>query len=144
MLLPLLLAASPPLPAGAAAYITGTLHLAQYRAAAADLNDDGTPEVLAYAEGAEHCGSGGCDLYVLSRSPRGWRLVSRMSVTRPPIRLLRSKHHGWHDLGVHVAGGGILPGHDVQLRFNGTRYPGNPSLLAPRPATAAQGRILLR
>lgn len=144
MLLPFLLAAAPPLPAGATAYIAGTLHLTRYRAAAVDLNGDGASEVLAYTEGPEHCGSGGCDLYVLARRSHGWRIVTQTSVTRPPIRLLSTRTKGWHDLGVHVAGGGILPGYDVRLRFNGRRYPGNPSLLRPRPAGAAPGRILLR
>ncbi|WP_294333971.1 hypothetical protein [uncultured Sphingomonas sp.] len=144
MLLFALIATAAPLPAGAAAYITGTLHLTQYRAVATDLNGDGVPEVLAYAEGPEHCGSGGCDLYVLTRRSHGWRIVTRTSVTRLPIRMLPGKAHGWHDLGVHVAGGGILPGQDVRLRFNGARYLDNPSLLPPRSKGAAPGRILLR
>lgn len=144
MLLPVLLAAASPLPAGAAAYVTGRLHLTQYRAAAADLNGDGALELVAYAQGPERCGSGGCDLYVLSRTAAGWHVVADVHVTRTPIRIASTKSHGWHDLVVHVAGGGILPGHDVTLRFDGKRYPGNPSLLPARPAGAGSGRILLR
>jgi hypothetical protein len=144
MLLPVLFAAATPIPASAAAFLADTLHLARYRAAAVDLNGDGRPEVLAYAEEPAHCGSGGCDLTVLSPTARGWRVVTTMSVTRPPIRLLPGKTRGWHDLGVHVAGGGILPGHDVRLRFDGARYPGNPTLApALRPGSAAK-RIVLR
>lgn len=143
MLLLFLLATAPPIPAGATTYIAGTLRLTQYRAAQADLNGDGSPEVLVYAEGPENCGSGGCALYVLTRRSLGWRILTQTSVTRPPIRLLSTRTKGWHDLGVHVAGGGILPGYDVRLRFNGRRYPDNPSLLPPRPRGAEPGHTLL-
>lgn len=144
MLFAVLLAVAAPLPASAETFLTGTLHLDRYRATTADLNGDGRPEVLAYAESAGQCGSGGCTLYLLARQSRGWRVVSRMSVTRPPIRVLASKTRGWHDLAVHVAGGGIRGGYDVRLRFDGRRYPGNPSI-APRLAPGGTaGRTVLR
>ena len=143
MLLAALLAFTPPVPASAEAFLTGTLRLDRYRAAAADLNGDGRPEVLAYAESAGQCGSGGCTLYILAPRGSGWRVVRRMSVTRPPIRVLASKTRGWHDLAVHVAGGGIGSGYDVRLRFDGRRYPGNPSI-APRLRPGAPGRTVLR
>jgi hypothetical protein len=144
MLLSALIAVVTPIPASAAAFITGTLHLEHYRAATTDLDEDSVPEVLVYAEGAEHCGSGGCDLYVLSRAGTGWRIVTRMGVTRLPVRTLPARTKGWHDLGVHVAGGGILPGYDVRLRFDGRRYPENPTVPPAVRMRAPSGRILLR
>lgn len=144
MLLAALPALTAPVPASAEAFLTGTLRLDRYRAAAADLNGDGRPEVLAYAESAGQCGSGGCTLYILARQGSDWRVVSRLSVTHPPIRVLESKTRGWRDLAVRVAGGGIHAGYAVRLRFDGRRYPGNPTL-APRlrPGGAA-GRTVLR
>lgn len=144
MLLFALTAVAMPVPASAATFITGTLHLERYRAAAADLNDDGAAEVLVYAEGPENCGSGGCDLYVLARGVTGWRVVTDMSVTRLPLRVLRAKSHGWHDLSVHVAGGGILPGYDVRLRFDGNHYPDNPTVPPAERLPAPSGRVVLR
>ncbi|SFK02934.1 hypothetical protein SAMN03159338_3045 [Sphingomonas sp. NFR04] len=144
MLLLALTAVATPLPPSAVTFITGTLHLERYRATAADLNEDGAAEVLVYAEGPEHCGSGGCNLYVLSRAPTGWRIVTKMGVTRLPLRILPAKSHGWHDVSVHVAGGGILPGHDVRLRFDGHHYPENPTMSPAERLPSPSGRILLR
>lgn len=144
MLLAALLSIAAPVPASAEAFLAGTLHLDRYRAVATDLNTDGTPEVLAYAQAAGQCGSGGCTLYVLARRGRGWRVMNRMPVTRLPIRVLASKTRGWHDLAAHVAGGGIRGGYDVRLRFDGRRYPGNPSLAPRLVPRGAAGRIVLR
>jgi hypothetical protein len=93
----------------------------------ADLDGDGRLDALAYVSGAAWCGSGGCKLYVLENRGRSYRIVGRTTVTRPPIRVLQRRTHGWRDIGVWVAGGGIIPGHDVVLRFDGWKYPSNPS-----------------
>lgn len=37
--------------------------------------------------------------------------------------MLRSRTHGWHDLSIWVQGGGIQPGYEAILRFNGRTYP---------------------
>lgn len=36
--------------------------------------------------------------------------------------------HGWHDLGVLVVGGGVTAGYEARLRFDGHRYPENPTV----------------
>ncbi len=54
--------------------------------------------------------------------------VTNISITRPPIRVLPTVTHGWHDLGVMVAGGGIIPGYEARLRFDGHSYPSNPTV----------------
>lgn len=94
--------------------------------AQADLNGDGRPEVIAYVTGPEWCGSGGCRLMIATRTARGWRLVARTTVTRPPIRRLATRRRGWSDLAVGIGGGG-LPARTVRLRFDGARYPSNPT-----------------
>lgn len=109
--------------------------LTRYRIALPDLNRDGHPEALVYAiasrdgDGqANFCGSGGCLLYVLFLTANGYRKVTAITITRPPIRVLRTMSHGWQDISVQVAGGGISPRYEARLRFNGRTYPSNPSM----------------
>ena len=124
-------------PSGVTAFIRDR-HLTRYSAALFDLNSDNKPEALIYAmstHGADgqldFCGSGGCTLYVLSLDPAGYRLVSSIMVVQLPVRVMSSMTHGWHDLGVWVAGGGNTVGYEARLRFDGHRYPQNPTM---RPA----------
>lgn len=102
-----------------------------------ELNGDGRDEAIAYLVGPQVCGSGGCDTFVFSETDAGYRLVCEIGLTRPPIYAAPDKTNGWRDLVVFVAGGGILPGHFVRLRFDGNRYPGNPTVA---PATRVKGR----
>jgi len=103
----------------------------------ADLNGDGRLDALAYVSGAALGGSGGCRLYVLENDGRAYRIVAQTSVTRPPIRVLLRRSHGWNDIGVRVSGGGIGAGHEVALRFDGMRYPPNPTTEAPLKGPSA-------
>jgi hypothetical protein len=100
---------------------------ARYAAAFQDLDGDGRPEAVVYLAGRDWCGTGGCRTVILSCAGGTWRVMTRVSITRPPIRLLKSKSNGWYDLGVWVQGGGIQPGYEAQLRFDGGTYPENPS-----------------
>ena len=128
-------------PQGVAAFVRDH-HLTLYSVALVNLNRDNRPEALIYAMStadggpANLCGSGGCDLYVLSLPPTGYRQVARVSITRPPIRVLSTIKHGWHDLGVLVAGGGISPSYEARLCFDGHSYPSNPTV---PPATRLKG-----
>ncbi len=144
-LLPIAIVATTPLPAvppEATAFIRTELKLARYDAAAVDLDDDHRPEILVRATDADFCGSGGCTLFVLTPSGARYRVVTRMTVTRPPVRLLTSVTHGWRDIAVRVSGGGITRPRDVRLQFDGSSYPTNPTMVAAtaRPA----GRTLIR
>ena len=119
--------------------------LTRYRVALSDLNRDGHSEALIYAMAtsdgrgnADLCGSGGCNLYVLSLTQAGYREVSNTAITQLPIRVLPSISHGWHDLGVQVAGGGIVPGYEARLGYDGHGYPSNPSV---PPAIRLKGNI---
>jgi hypothetical protein len=138
--LALLSPAPTPLPAAARAYVQDVLRLETYKSAQADLNGDKTPEIFIYAIGRETCGSGGCNLYVLSPKGAGYQVVLRGSVTQLPIRRLESATRGWRDIGVFVSGGGAKP-REARLRFNGERYPGNPSM-APESGNPP-GEILI-
>ena len=136
-------------PAGVAAFVRDQ-HLAVYTVALTDLNNDGEPEALVYAmattsagNSADLCGSGGCDLYVLALSASGYHVVTDISVARPPVRVLSSISHGWHDLAVFVAGAGIIPGYTARLRFNGQSYPTNPTVPPATRAASVSGRQVI-
>lgn len=116
----------------------------RYSIAIADLNGDTSPEGLVYVTGAGWCGSGGCPLYILRRNARRWQLVNSVTLVNLPVRMLMTKSGGWHDLAVRVRGGGIMPGYEAVLRFDGRRYPGNPSVPpAQRARKEALGRTLI-
>lgn len=118
---------------------------ADTRAATAlvDLDGDGRREAIVYVSGRTMCGSGGCHLLILTRAGHSWREVASTTITRPPIRVLPTRTRGWQDIGVFVAGGGIIPGYEAVLKFGGRRYPRNPSMV-PRPkGPPPPGRIVI-
>jgi hypothetical protein len=128
----------------------------EYLYGLADLNGDGVGEVVVFVMGKGWCGSGGCRMFVLQQSGQTFRKVAATTVTRTPIRVLESESNGWKDLSVRVAGGGIVPGYDARLSFNGNTYPSNPTLstipkvidpstgfvVVPGPAIVGEGRLL--
>jgi hypothetical protein len=94
-----------------------------FQSASARLNQDSCPDAIVLVSSNNWCGSGGCTLLIFKGTPGGYSLVSRSTISSPPIRLLPSSHFGWRDLIVYSNGSG-----NAILRFNGTRYPLNPSL----------------
>ncbi len=115
----------------------------QYLVAWVDLNDDGKQEAVVYVYGPSWCGSGGCVTLVLTPHEATYRLVTKMTVTRLPIRIMREKSHGWHDISVTVGGAGI-PAHEARIRFNGEAYPSNPSVAPAQPVKGeVQGRVIM-
>jgi len=127
-----------------AEFVHSTLHVESYKRADADLDGDGWPEAFVYVRDPSYCGSGGCTLLILSPRGHGYRVVLRTTVTQLPIRLLSSSTIGWRDVGVAVAGGGVHSPYVVRLRFNGRRYPSNPTIPPAVPLKVASGRVLIR
>jgi hypothetical protein len=125
------------------AFVQRTFGTSAYKRADADLNGDGRKESLIYLTDPDYCGSGGCSLVVLSPSSRGYRVVMRSTVTRLPISLLSTANHGWRDIGVTVGGGGITRAYEARVRFNGRRYPSNPTVPPAIPLRRATGRIFI-
>jgi hypothetical protein len=99
----------------------------RYDSAFVDLKDDGAKEAIVYLSGDGWCGSGGCTTLVLAPAGSSYRVVAKITITRPPIRVLTSKSNGWHNISVLVGGGGPQPGYEAELRFDGNSYPINPS-----------------
>lgn len=97
-----------------------------FKHAFADLNDDGRDDAVVLITDNQYCGSGGCSFVVFRGAGDGFQKLSSSTITRAPILLLPEKKNGWHTLSVFVAGGGAKSG-QVLMRFNGTKYPSNPS-----------------
>jgi hypothetical protein len=110
----------------------------RYSSAWVDLGDDGTQEVIVYVIGRNWCGSGGCIMLVLEPKRTSFSVVTKTTITRLPIRVLATKLNGWHDISVRVQGGGVEPGYEARLSFDGKTYPSNPSVL---PAQRVVGKI---
>jgi hypothetical protein len=116
----------------------------RYSSAFVDLKGDGTKEVIVYLSGRAWCGSGGCIMLILAPDGATYRLVTKTTITRPPIRVLNTRSNGWHDIGVVVAGGGTQHGYEALLPFDGTTYPTNPSAPpARRSVEKIQGKIAI-
>jgi uncharacterized protein len=139
----LLLAASPAparqnaLPADVQKVIVGRFDAdTRYLDGAADLNGDGKPELVVHVVGPMACGSGGCPTMVFTPAAAGYRLVSTISVSNPPVRVSATSTAGWRNLIVRVRGGGAKAG-DVELISDGKGYPANPTVPGPRVKPAA-------
>lgn len=116
----------------------------EYSAVFVDLKDDGSKEVIVYLSGQAWCGSGGCTMLIVAPQDQSYRVVTEVPITRLPIRMLATKSNGWHDIGVVVAGGGILQGYEAKLSFDGRRYPHNPSTApAHRLNTKVKGTVVM-
>ena len=101
-----------------------------------DLNEDGKLEaIVRLSEG--WCGSGGCTTLILKQDGSSWKMVTKITNTRLPIRVLSTSSHGWHNIGILVAGGGITNGYEAELLFNGKTYPKNPTV---PPARKLKGK----
>jgi hypothetical protein len=121
--------------------LPGPIH---YFAARVDLDDDQTPEWIEHVAGPSVCGTGGCDTLVFKESKHGLALVTRITVTRPPIIVADTETDGWRDLIVDVSGGGILPGRRARLRYDGRTYPTNPTVAPAEPLTTNErGRAVI-
>ena len=100
---------------------------AEYGYSLTDLNDDGELDAVVLLRGSYWCGSGGCTLAVFQGTSKSYKVVSRSTISRAPISVLTETKNGWHTLAVSVGGGGAKPGQTL-LRFDGKRYPLNPTM----------------
>ena len=102
-----------------------------------------TQEQIVYVSGQGWCGSGGCTLLILEPGDSSFKVLGRVTIVQPPVRLLPSMAHGYPDIGVRVQGGGIQPGYEAVLSFDGTTYPNNPSLPPARRMKSSQGKEII-
>jgi hypothetical protein len=88
--------------------------------------DDKTQMELVYISGQRWCGSGGCTALLLKPEQSSFKIIERFTLVRLPIRVLTEVTNGWHEIAMWVQGGGIS-GRTVVLRYDGAKYPSNPS-----------------
>lgn len=109
----------------------------------------GRSDLVAYVSGSRICGTGGCNAYVFEQRPASagasssYRLVTKIVPARLPISVLPTSHNGWRDIGVKVAGGGIIPGYTAALSHDGKSYDSNPTLKGIPQVRAGSGEIIL-
>jgi hypothetical protein len=96
----------------------------RYRWLTYDLNHDGSNELLVQLD---WCGSGGCTLLIFENEQKIWQFNSKVILVNTPINLGSERHQKWQDLVLFVSGGGAAPNQHT-LKFNGSKYPLNPSL----------------
>lgn len=130
--------------------IASTLGVSRYQGADVALDATGaTRQYLVYARDSEWCGAArGCTLFILTNAGEGWRVVSRMTLVHLPVRVLPYLSHGWHDLEVSYSGQ-LSDGRPAlvtsRMRFDGARYPLNPSVPPAEPVMFPSGdRVLAR
>jgi len=114
----------------------------KYQIAEIDLNGDKKKDALVLFQDSYWCGTGGCSLLVFTNKNNNFKLVSAISLVRDPVIVSETKTKNWRDIIVHVSGGGG-ESKNVALKFNGSSYPTNPSLLKPLATNAKiQGTIV--
>lgn len=123
--------------------LTGQQGPVHYFAVTTDLDGDELPEWIVHLVGPTVCGTGGCDTLVFTELDGQAKLVTQISLTRPPIVVAEDATNGWRDLIVHVAGGGILPGHDARLRYDGSTYPTNPTVKPAEPRSDRRTGVVM-
>lgn len=115
---------------------------AHYFDATVDLDGDGSSEKVVYVAGPMLCGTGGCPMFVFGRGQDGYRLVARLSVVQPPVRISPRSSKGWRNLVVGVGGGGLAAG-NAELKFDGSIYPSNPTVAPAEPVSDLAGTEVL-
>jgi hypothetical protein len=115
----------------------------RYLDAAIDLDADGQVEFLVHIAGGSACSTSGCPTLVFTHLASGFRLLSTIDNSAPPIRVLSAISKGWGNLSVRVSDGrGDV--RDVDLKFDGRSYPGNAAVSGDGVKKARNpGRVLI-
>jgi hypothetical protein len=116
----------------------------RFSSAIVKVDNDTKSEAVVYISGQSWCGSGGCTLLVLEPHGSSYKAIGRTTIVKLPIRVLSRTTNGRPDLGVWVQGGGIQPGYEAILSFDGKAYPSNPSIPpAQRLSKKIAGKVLI-
>jgi hypothetical protein len=107
----------------------------KYQIAEIDLNGDKKKDALVLFQDSYWCGTGGCSMLVFTNKNDDFKLVSAISLVRDPVIVSETKTKNWRDIIVHVSGGGG-ESKNVALKFDGSSYPTNPSLIKPLATNA--------
>jgi hypothetical protein len=106
-------------------------------------------ELVVYVSGPQGswCGTGGCMMLILEPFQSSFKVLGRVTIVQLPIRLLPSRKHRHPDIGVWVQGGGIQPGYEAVVSFDGTNYSAtysdNLSMPPAQPVNGIKGKKII-
>ncbi|WP_296279412.1 hypothetical protein [uncultured Acinetobacter sp.] len=90
-----------------------------------DLNVDGQDDAIVLLKGQEWCGSGGCTMLIFKgKSNQEFEFLSKTTLVDSPVYSTHAVQNTWKQLSVYSRKHG-----QVMLKFDGSGYPLNPSLL---------------
>ncbi len=95
-----------------------------------DLNEDGNKEILVGFTGPYFCGTGGCTQLLLDNQGN---VITTFSVSDYPVIIDTNKTNGWKDLFIYSGGKNRI------VKFDGKKYPSNPSTLPELKVTPGDG-----
>ncbi|WP_330396824.1 hypothetical protein [Anaeromicrobium sediminis] len=108
-----------------------------------DLDGDNVPETFVYLVGPSVCGTGGCSAAIFKDVDGEYELLSKFTLVNNPIIVSNNKTNGYKDLVMYVSGGGI-EAFCGEMKFDGTKYPQNPSLQPKlKPGTKVEGVAII-
>jgi hypothetical protein len=81
-------------------------------------------------------------MLVFQGTTDGFKFISSNTITREPIQVLSESKSGWHTLAVSIGGGGMSPG-QVLMRFDGKKYPLNPTMQPAATSKDLSGAMTL-
>ena len=102
----------------------------------------GSNMTIAYLSGRYLCGTSGCSSLILRPRGHSYEILGAIGIHWPPIRLLSTKHYGMPDFSVWVQGGGLQPGYQAAVQFDGKDY-GNPTEPPSRRISDRLGQTLI-
>ena len=98
-----------------------------------DLNQDGLKDAVVLLKGSNWCGSGGCTMLIFKGLPnQQFEFISKTTLVDIPVYSTTYLHNEWKQLLVYSRKHG-----QVVLKFDGMKYPLNPSLLPVQSAKLA-------
>ena len=99
-----------------------------------DLNDDDKKEHFVAFMSPYFCGSGGCTVMLLDHEAS---VITKFTVMRTPIWAEKSTTNGWRNLLVRSEG------ELKELKFDGSTYPSNPSVVPAASFDAPSGSAIV-
>lgn len=88
--------------------------------------------LIAYFSRGPYCGANSCMALILRQNAKRpyFKLIGTIYQVSSPIYGLKNKNYGWQDLGIMTTTGQAQKSL-VRLRFNGSKYPLNPTMIKP-------------
>lgn len=88
--------------------------------------------LLAYFSRGPYCGANSCMALILRQNAKRphFKLMGTIYQVSSPIYGLKNRNYGWQDLGIMTTTGQAQQSL-VRVRFNGSKYPSNPTMIKP-------------